>query len=161
MAIFDYIYAALHDPGYRATYADFLKADFPRVPYPADPATFARIAALGAQLRQLHLMDQAAIDAHALPPSPFEGAGDNKIDKLSFKAKGDGTGQVFINKTQFFDAVPQVAWEFYIGGYQPAQKWLKDRKGRTLAFADLKHYQNIVKILTATPRLMAQIDLPV
>ena len=65
----------------------------------------------------------------------------------------EGT-QIWINKTQYFDAVPEVAWGFYIGGYQPAQKWLKDRKGRVLSFEDVKHYQRILKVLAETDRLM-------
>jgi hypothetical protein len=69
-------------------------------------------------------------------------------------------GHVWINKHQYFADVPQTAWSFYIGGYQPAQKWLKDRKGRTLTYADLQHYQNIIKILLETDRIMKKIILP-
>ena len=67
-------------------------------------------------------------------------------------------GKVWINDTQYFDRVPKIAWEFYIGGYQPAQKWLKDRKGRELKFEDLLHYQKIIVALTETDRLMKEID---
>ena len=67
-------------------------------------------------------------------------------------------GKVFINETQHFDNVPEVAWNFYIGGYQPAQKWLKDRKGRKLEFDDIAHYQKIIVALTETDRLMKEID---
>ena len=70
------------------------------------------------------------------------------------------TGRVYINKHQYFDGVPQVAWDFYIGGYQPAQKWLKDRKGRALDYDDVGHYQKIVKILLETDRIMQEIELP-
>ena len=48
--------------------------------------------------------------------------------------------------------------EFYIGGYQPAQKWLKDRKGRTLGMDDIQHYRKIIKALHETDRLMQEID---
>jgi len=65
---------------------------------------------------------------------------------------------VYINDTQYFDGVPQLAWEFYIGGYQPAQKWLKDRKGRTLSYEDILHYQQIIKAMVETDRLMTEID---
>ena len=68
------------------------------------------------------------------------------------------TGKVWINDEQYFDKVPEVAWEFYIGGYQPAQKWLKDRKGRKLSFEDILHYQKIIVALTETDRLMKEID---
>ena len=69
-----------------------------------------------------------------------------------------GVGLVYINESQYFDNVPQVAWDFYIGGYQPAQKWLKDRKGRKLEFEDIFHYQKIIVALTETDRLMKEID---
>ncbi len=69
-------------------------------------------------------------------------------------------GRVYVNKHQYFDGVPQIAWEFHIGGYQPAQKWLKDRKGRSLSYDDIGHYQNIVKILLETDRIMGEIELP-
>jgi Type ISP C-terminal specificity domain len=68
-------------------------------------------------------------------------------------------GKVWINDTQYFDGVPAIAWEFYIGGYQPAQKWLKDRHGRTLSFEDILHYQKIIVSLTETHRIMQEIDL--
>jgi hypothetical protein len=67
-------------------------------------------------------------------------------------------GKVYINETQYFDKVPQIAWEFYIGGYQPAQKWLKDRKDRVLTFEDILHYQKFIIALTETDRLMKEID---
>ncbi len=69
-------------------------------------------------------------------------------------------GRVHINPDQWFDGVPRVAWEFHIGGYQPAQKWLKDRKGRALTFDDVRHYQKIIKILCETDRIMKEINLP-
>ena len=68
------------------------------------------------------------------------------------------TGRVFINETQYFDHVPEIAWNFYIGGYQPAQKWLKDRKDRKLEFEDIAHYQKIIVALAETDRLMKKID---
>jgi hypothetical protein len=71
-----------------------------------------------------------------------------------------GEGKVYINPEQYFEGVPAVAWEFHIGGYQPAQKWLKDRKGRALSFEDVMHYQKIIKILTETDRIMKEIQLP-
>jgi len=67
-------------------------------------------------------------------------------------------GRIWINETQYFDKIPLVAWQFYIGGYQPAQKWLKDRKTRTLSFEDILHYQKIIVALTETDRLMKEID---
>lgn len=152
MAIFDYIYGVLHCPAYRATYAEFLKIDFPRIPWPALPDVFWDVSDRGGALRRLHLMDPAAIGD---TPFPFKGEGDNTVGKPEFKE-----GRVWINETQYFDAAPSVSWELYIGGYQPAQKWLKDRKGRALTFDDVRHYQRILKILAETNRIMQTIDMP-
>ena len=75
------------------------------------------------------------------------------VDKITYN-----DGRVYINGEQYFDNVPLTAWEFYIGGYQPAQKWLKDRKGRNLSFDDIEHYRQIIAILMETDRLMKEID---
>lgn len=151
LAIFDYIYAVLHCPAYRQTYAEFLKYDFPRIPWPASADEFWRLREQGSQLRQLHLMQPTAIGD---TPYPLLGDGDNCIDKPRLQ-----NSQIWINKTQYFDQVPDGVWEFYIGGYQPAQKWLKDRKGQALSFSELKHYQSILKILASTAEIMQDINL--
>lgn len=148
---FDYIYGVLHCPAYRDTYAEFLKIDFPRIPWPSSPKEFWDVSAKGATLRRLHLMEPAAIGD---TPYPFKGEGDNVVDKPRHE-----DGKVWINKTQYLDATPDVSWDFYIGGYQPAQKWLKDRKGRELSFDDVKHYQRILKILAETDRVMRTITM--
>ena len=149
--VFDYIYGVLHCPAYRATYAEFLKIDFPRIPWPATPDEFWEISAKGQTLRKLHLMDPATIGP---TPYPFKGEGNAVVEKPEFR-----DGKVWINPTQYFDAAPEVSWGFYIGGYQPAQKWLKDRKTRALTFDDVKHYQRILKILSETARIMATITM--
>nr|WP_277350555.1 type ISP restriction/modification enzyme [Novosphingobium olei] len=150
--VFDYIYGVLHCPSYRATYAEFLKIDFPRIPFPASPESFRTISEQGEALRRLHLMEDAAIGA---TPYPFHGDGDSVVDKPRHV-----NGQVWINADQYFDGVPAIAWEFHIGGYQPAQKWLKDRKGRALTYDDIRHYQRIIKILAETDRVMRTIEVP-
>lgn len=152
--VFDYIYGVLHSPDYRATYAEFLKIDFPRIPYPASPDVFAHISEKGEALRRLHLMEAPAIGD---TPYVFDGEGDDVVAAGYPKFEG---GRVLINPDQYFDAVPQIAWDFHIGGYQPAQKWLKDRRGRTLSWDDIGHYQKIIKILSETDRIMGQIRLP-
>ncbi|PPD14207.1 MAG: DNA methyltransferase [Methylobacterium sp.] len=151
VAVFDYIYGVLHCPAYRRTYAEFLKIDFPRIPWPASPDEFWDISAKGTLLRKLHLMEPAAIGP---TPYPFKGEGNTVVEKPEFR-----DGRVWINKAQYFDEAPPVSWEFYIGGYQPAQKWLKDRKGRQLSFEDAKHYQRILKILSETDRIMKTISM--
>lgn len=150
--VFDYIYGVLHSPAYRETYAEFLKIDFPRVPFPNSPESFRAISAHGEALRRLHLMEPAAIGD---TPFPFEGEGDSVVDKPRHEL-----GKVWINQGQGFAGVSATAWNFHIGGYQPAQKWLKDRKGRALTWEDVRHYQRIIKILDETHRIMQLIDVP-
>jgi predicted helicase len=168
--ILDYIYAVLHSPTYREKYNEFLKIDFPRVPYPQDKETFWQLVKLGGEIRQIHLLESPTVENY-ITQYPVDG--DNVVDKIRFQPyfyenqipNDDGIieypdylGSVYINETQYFDGVPQTAWEFYIGGYQPAQKWLKDRKGRQLNFEDILHYQKIIVALTETHRIMQAID---
>ena len=168
--ILDYIYAVLHSPTYREKYKEFLKIDFPRVPYPKTLQAFKTLGELGAQLRQIHLLENPIIEQY-ITQYPING--DNVVGKPRFviskaneatSKNGETasslavTGKVFINETQYFENVPQTAWEFYIGGYQPAQKWLKDRKERKLEFDDILHYQKIIVALSETDRLMKEID---
>ncbi len=148
--LLDYIYAILHSPTYREKYREFLKIDFPRVPYPKDKKTFWQLVKLGGELRQIHLLESETVNKFI---TTFPIDGNNTVEKIKFE-----DGKVWINSTQYFDKVPQAAWDFYIGGYQPAQKWLKDRKGRTLNFDDIQHYQKIIVALSETDRLMKEID---
>jgi len=148
--LLDYIYAVLHSPNYREKYKEFLKIDFPRVPYPKDSETFWQLVRLGAQIRQIHLLESPVVEKY-ITQYPVDG--NNVVGKIKFEE-----GKVYINETQYFANVPEVAWSFYIGGYQPAQKWLKDRKDRTLEFEDILHYQKIIVALTETSRLMKEID---
>ena len=148
--IFDYIYAVLHSPSYREKYKEFLKIDFPRVPYPNDEKIFRKLVAFGGELRSLHLFESPKV-SQFITTYPISGT--DVIEKLIYK-----DGKVFINKDQYFGNVPEIAWNFYIGGYQPAQKWLKDRKGRTLTNTDFEHYQKIIVVLVETERIMKEID---
>ena len=155
--IFDYIYGVLHSPAYREKYKEFLKVDFPRIPCPKNADEFEHFRSCGNALRELHLM-------HDVPESSvrFEQQGSMMVDYLRWEwNKDDGySGNVWINDTQCFESVPTEAWEFYIGGYQPAQKWLKDRKGRKLEYDDVKHYCKIIAVLMETARIMKTIDDP-
>jgi type ISP restriction-modification system protein len=158
--LLDYIYAVLHSPTYREKYKEFLKIDFPRVPYPKDKAKFWQLVDLGSQIRQLHLLETA--DKY-ITSYPNDGTNivERKMTKnsIGYEQIGDGIGRVWINDEQYFDGIPEIAWEFYIGGYQPAQKWLKDRQGRELNYEDINHYQKIIVALTETDRLMKEVDL--
>lgn len=162
LSLLDYIYAVLHSPNYRETYKEFLKIDFPRVPFPKDKDTFNQLVRLGGELRSIHLLESLLVEDFITSyPAPGDNTITRKITKTSpgYESEGDSNkGKVWINDEQYFDDVPLVAWEFYIGGYQPAQKWLKDRKGRKLSFEDIQHYQKIIVALTETDRLMKEID---
>ena len=148
-ALFDYIYAVLHSPSYRERYKEFLKIDFPRIPYPTDWEKFRDLAELGEELRLLHLME----DMPSKTGITFPVAGSLQVDCYRWQ-----DNRVYINAEQYFDGVPESAWNFFIGGYQPAQKWLKDRKGMTLSFEDVKHYERIIYVLQQTKRIMQEID---
>ena len=153
--ILDYIYAVLHSPRYREKYKDFLKIDFPRVPYPKDVATFWQLVKLGTQIRQIHLLESPIVEQYS---TQYPIDGNNLVTKPIFINSSTFQGKVYINNTQYFDNVPLAAWDFYIGGYQPAQKWLKDRKERTLELEDIFHYQKIIVALIETNKLMAEIN---
>jgi hypothetical protein len=148
--ILDYIYGVLYSPNYREKYKTFLKTDFPRVPVPIGDAEFNKITGFGTQLRELHLMTSSICD-NLITTYPV--AGSDEIEKLRFEE-----GKVWINAQQYFGGVPEVAWSFFIGGYQPAQKWLKDRKGKKLSSNDIEHYQRIVTVLAKTDEIMQEID---
>jgi predicted helicase len=148
--ILDYIYAVLHSPTYREKYKEFLKIDFPRVPYPKDQDTFWNLVKLGGEIRQIHLLESPVVEKFI---SKYPITGTNVVGKIKYE-----DGKVFINETQYFEDVPEVAWNFYIGGYQPAQKWLKDRKDRELQPSDVFHYLKIIVALNETDRLMKEID---
>jgi predicted helicase len=148
-ALFDYIYAVLHSPSYRERYKEFLKIDFPRIPYPTDWENFRDLSELGEELRQLHLMENMPSKLGV----SFPVSGTLQVDCYRWE-----NNRVYINSEQYFEGVPESAWNFYIGGYQPAQKWLKDRKGMTLSFEDVKHYKQIIYVLQQTERIMGEID---
>lgn len=150
--IFDYLYAVLYSPRYRKEYKEFLKIDFPRVPYPKDATIFKLLVELGKELRELHLMESSKLNT---PLTTYPETGTDVVDEKYPKHKD---GKVFINQTQYFGNVPETAWNFTIGAYQPAQKWLKDRQGRVLSNEDLNHYQKITVALVETHRIMLEID---
>jgi len=133
--IFNYAYAVFHSPTYRARYAEFLKIDFPRLPLTSDKELFKAMAAKGAELVSLHLMESPELNK---PITKYQVSGSNEVDKVTYDEK---TQRIYINKTQYFEGAPPEVWEFHIGGYQVCQKWLKDRKGRKISIDDSTHYQ--------------------
>jgi predicted helicase len=150
--IFYYAYAVLHSPGYRTRYAEFLKIDFPRLPLTSRLDLFRALAKLGGELVALHLMESPKLDKHI---TKWVGGKNPEVEKVTYSHETVWTDKA---QTEGFCGVPEPVWNFHIGGYQVCEKWLKDRKGRTLTAADLEHYHRIVVALSETIRLMAEID---
>jgi predicted helicase len=148
--IFNYIYAIFHSPIYRQRYAEFLKIDFPRVPLTSNAALFWELAIKGDKLVKYHLMKEIGTEISTYPIP-----GSDLVEQVKYN---ENHQQIWINSEQYFDQVPQQIWNFYIGGYQVCQKWLKDRKGRELNFDDISHYQNIIFIISETINIMKDID---
>ncbi len=157
--IFHYAYAVFHSPGYRNRYAEFLKIDFPRLPLTENLPLFRELSRLGGELTALHLFESPMLTK---PITRFIGKSKEvaKIgwidDTIWLDAGGKKTATT--PGSSGFKGVPKAVWTFYIGGYQVCEKWLKDRKGRTLTDEDISHYQKIVVALSETIRLMAEID---
>lgn len=167
--IFDYIYAVLYSPKYRDKYREFLKIDFPRVPYPQDGGVFKKLVTIGKELRELHLLKSQKVNQF-VTTFPKSGSGLIKKRFPLFKdAKDIRTGDesrsgIYINEDQYFgfknitkDELKN-AYNLFIGGYQPAQKWLKDRQGRVLTNEDIEHYQKMIVALVETSRIMEEIN---
>lgn len=156
--IFHYIYAIFHSSTYRIRYAEFLKIDFPRVPLTSDVALFRTLCGLGEELVGLHLLESPQVGQFS---TRYPVAGDNRVEKGYPKyvpPQNDQPGRININKSQFFEGISPEVWEFYIGGYQVLNKWLKDRQGRQLSYDDLTHYQQVMVALQKTIELMEKID---
>ena len=147
--ILSYIYAVLHSPTYRQKYLDFLKIDFPRIPFVDERETFEALAALGWELMQAHLLktipDILTVDVTA---------GDFTVEKPRYDPQHE---RLHINKTQYFSPVPQDVWAFHIGGYQVLYTYLKSRKGRTLSLDEIENVQHIVNVLRFTIDQMERI----
>lgn len=149
--LFDYIYAVLHSIKFRNKYQEFLKIDFPKIPYPENREVFNKLSLLGNELRKTHLLENTKLK-NAITTYPEIGS-----DKIEQVLKYENE-KIYINNTQYFGQVPEIAWNFSIGGYQPAQKWLKDRRGKMLSSDEINHYQNIITALNKTNEIMKKID---
>jgi predicted helicase len=155
--VFHYIYAVFHSPEYRRRYAEFLKIDFPRVPMPKSKQLFRKLCKVGEKLTKLHLMEAEVLQG--ADKRVFFGVEGGKVVEKGYPkyvahADEPKKGKVYINKDQYFEGVTPDVWEFHIGGYRVCEKWLKDRRGRTLSYEDISHYQKIVVALGETIRLM-------
>ncbi len=152
--VFYYAYAVFHSPTYRQRYAEFLKIDFPRLPLTSNLSLFATLVKLGAELVSLHLMKSPKLSNFS---TTFDIEGDNEVAR-GYPKYSEAKARVEINKAQYFGGVTSEIWDFHIGGYRVAEKWLKDRRGRKLSYEDLTHYQKIIVALSETRRVMSEID---
>ena len=150
--IFFYIYAVLYSNTFRTKYSEFLKIDFPRVPFTKDHKLFRKLGEHGRSLADLHLLKSIDIDP---PAAKFQGEGDKRVDKLKYDKN---SLRVYINMEQYFEKIPKAIWEYQIGGYQVLSKWLKDRKGKILSLEDVKHYCKIVTAIKRTIDIQNNID---
>ncbi|HSE83763.1 MAG TPA: type ISP restriction/modification enzyme [Thermodesulfobacteriota bacterium] len=147
--ILGYIYAVFYSPSYRDRYLEFLKIDFPRVPFVDDENIFKELSVLGMELIEHHLMKKS----YPGNVVTFSVASNDEVENVKFEK-----GKVYINKTQYFDNIPSEVWEFYVGGYQVLDKWLKSRKYRTLSYEEKETFTKIVNILDFTIKQMGRID---
>ena len=130
-AIFHYVYAVLHAPAYRNKYTQFLRTDFPHIPFTTDKDLFDKLADLGSRLVALHLLESPELDP---PACRFDGEGNAMVART--KAQGfrydPAEQRMYVNRTQYFSPLSAEVYQYRIGGYQVCEKWLKDRKERRL-----------------------------
>ena len=151
-AILGYVYGIFYSNIYRTKYVDFLKLDFPRVPFTTNYDLFIRMGTLGKKLIDLHLLESKELKN---PIAKFQGVGNNIVDKTVFKEE---ESRVFINKTQYFEGIDEEIWNYHIGGYQVLSKWLKYRKGVELSLDDIKHFCKVATAIQKTIEIQEEID---
>lgn len=154
VAIFGYVYAILHSPTYRSKYSEFLKIEFPRIPFTHDKSVFKQLAGLGNDLINVHLLKGSELDNSL---GEFIGKGDNIVEK-PIHVLEKKIGKLYINKTQYFNNVPQQVYDFYIGGYQVLDKYLKERKGRKLTYDEAGNVESTIRAISFTIEQMNKID---
>lgn len=152
--VFYYIYAILYCPSYRQCYSEFLKRDFPRIPFIDNPTDVKALADIGRELVSLHLMENSLALSQSASPVAFNIPGSNQIQSVKYDS-----GKIWINETQYFDNVPQQTWDFNIGNYMVLKKWLEYRKGRQLTATEVKTFVTIVASIEKTIELMEKIDV--
>ncbi|MEO8146050.1 MAG: type ISP restriction/modification enzyme [Bacteroidia bacterium] len=153
--IFSYIYAILHSPTYRSKYAEFLKIDFPRIPFTDDKKIFTQLSDLGTELINVHLFKEGIRFDESL--GNYCAKDFHTVEKLAYKQEKK-KGRLWINAKSYFDNVPEEIYHFYIGGYQVVDKFLKDRKGRNLSFDESTQVENIIRAIDFTIKQMKKID---
>ena len=150
--VFYYIYGILYSNIYRKKYEEFLQIDFPRIPFTKDSQLFQKVSELGKQLVELHLLKSPLLSQ---PEAKYPIIGTDKVERQQYQEK---TSRIFINSQQYFEGIPKEVWEYRIGSYQVLDKWLKDRKGRSLYPDDVEHYLKVITAIKYTINLQQQID---
>jgi predicted helicase len=150
--IFHYIYGLLYSNAYRKKYAEFLKTDFPRVPFTKDYKLFNKLAGKGEELVELHLLKSRKL---VKPIAKCEGSGDLRVIKVTYDQEKE---RVHINPEKWFANIPPEVWEYHIGGYQVSEKWLKDRKGKGLSSEEVAHYTRVVTAIAETITIQQSLD---
>ncbi|MGV9858785.1 type ISP restriction/modification enzyme [Gordonia sp. NPDC003425] len=148
--VLDYIYGVMHSPIYRSKFQALLKDDFPVIPVAADEDEFEVFRVAGAKLRGLHLMSDPSVEDYI---TSYPVVGSDTVDRYELMGN-----DVWINDTQYFGGVAPEVWEFEIGAYAPAQKWLEQRKRRRLSSEGLDQYQRIIKVLSETIGVMEELS---
>jgi len=152
--VFYFIYAVLYSPTYRKRYEEFLKIDFPRVPLPHDYEKFKNLSELGKELVELHLLKHPSLSETKIG---FPVSGSNIVEKVSYDEE---TRRVYFNKEQYFAGVSKAVWEYRIGAYQVAEKYLKDRKKekRKLSLEEIEHYRKVAKAIEWTIEVQGVVE---
>jgi predicted helicase len=150
--IFYYIYAVLYSNIYREKYVEFLRLDFPRIPFTSEYELFIELGKLGQELAEIHLMKSPQLHKTF---SRFDVKGDKLVKKVKYV---ETDKRIYINEKQYFSNIDKDIWEYQIGGYQVMEKWLKDRKKRALSLEDIEHYVKIARALQLTLQYQEKID---
>jgi hypothetical protein len=150
--VFHYIYAVLYSNAYRKKYAEFLKTDFPRVPFTKEYKLFNKLSEKGEELVELHLLKSKKL---VKPIAKCEGSGGLRVDKVTYDPE---KARVHINPEKWFAGISPEVWEYHIGGYQVAEKWLKDRKGKGLSSEEVAHYARVVTAIAETIIIQSFLD---
>lgn len=143
-----YIYGVLNSKSYRAQFADWLKIDFPKIPFPKDHEIFEKISAVGINLINLHLL-KTKLPNHV----GFEVTGKNEIESVRYL-----NGSVWINKTQYFSNVSKDVWDYEMCGYKVVDKWLKSRLGKQLSSGEVEHLMQVIETIKRTMEQCKEID---
>ncbi|WP_432631516.1 type ISP restriction/modification enzyme [Brachyspira sp.] len=150
--ILGYIYAVLFHKEYRKKYFDFLKIDFPKIPFVESKEDFLKFAKLGEELYNLHL-GNSKIQKEVGEPM-FED-NKNKNETISKINYNENEKKLFVNESLYFKNVDKEVWEYKIGGYQVLDKYLKSHKNENI---DYEHFENVIKILSVSIDIEAEIS---